>query len=96
MMAYPGTEFHKIAKAENILMPSKWRQYGFFAPDALPLENKQLSADKILQFRDNAFNEYFGGKSYQNMIEKKFGSETLSFVNNKILSKNIVRTRPTL
>ena len=35
-------------------------------------------------------------KLYQNMIEKKFGSETLSFVNNKILSKNIVRTRPTL
>ncbi len=96
MMAYPGTEFHKMAKAKNIPMPSKWRQYGFFAPDALPLGNKKLTADEILQFRDNAFNEYFGGKSYQNMIEKKFGSETLSFINNKILSKNIVRTRPTL
>ena len=94
MMAYPGTEFNRKAKANNKPLPNEWRQYGFFAPDSLPLENAQLTAEEILKFRDNSFVEYFQGKSYQAMIEKKFGSKILNFINNKILSKKIIRTKP--
>ncbi|MDO8461244.1 MAG: radical SAM protein [Deltaproteobacteria bacterium] len=93
MMAYPGTGYYEMAKQKNYPLPEKWGQYGFFAPDALPLRNERLTAEDILKFRDGAFQEYFGGASYQGMIEKRFGTNTLNFIRDKILSKKISRTR---
>lgn len=94
-MPYPGTRFYEIALEKGYALPEKWGQYGFFAPDALPMRNEHLSAEDILRFRDNAFNEYFHGERYQSMVRGKFGDAILEFIKNKILSKNIVRTRYT-
>ena len=93
LMAYPGTAFHEIAKEKGYPLPEKWGQYGFFAPDALPMSNKNLSAEDILKFRDNAFIEYFSSERYQNMIREIFSGSIVDFINNKILSKKIMRTR---
>ncbi len=93
VMAYPGTRLYDIAFEKNYPLPDRWGQYGFFAPDALPMRNECLPAEEILKFRDNAFKEYFHGERYQNMIREKFGQKILDFINNKVLSKNIVRTR---
>lgn len=93
VMAYPGTRLHQDALRKGYPLPDKWGQYGFFAPDALPLRNENLSAEEILRFRDSAFKQYFTREKYQTMIEKKFGQKALDFLNSKVLVKNITRTR---
>ena len=93
MMAYPGAQYHELAKEKGYPLPEKWGQYGFFAPDALPLRNKALSGEDILEFRDKAFHEYFNSERYQTMLRNKFGENVLEFMRTKILSKRIQRTR---
>jgi len=92
-MPYPGTRFYDLALEKGYALPEKWGQYGFFAPDALPMRNERLTSEDILRFRDNAFKEYFDSERYQNMIGETFGLHILDFLRNKILSKNITRTR---
>lgn len=93
LMAYPGTRLREAALLNNYPLPEKWGQYGFFAPDALPMRNERLSAEDILSFRDFAFKEYFGSEKYQNMIGEIFGPKILEFLRTKVLSKNIVRKK---
>lgn len=95
LMPYPGTRFHKIAKELKYPLPETWGQYGFFAPDALPMRNEMLSAEQILKFRDRAFIEYFSGAKYQDMIREKFGPSIVKFLNSNVLSKKLKRTRYT-
>lgn len=93
LMPYPGTKYHEIAREKNYPLPDTWGQYGFFAPDAVPMQNETLSPEDILRFRDNAFTEYFTGEQYQRMVAEKFGDHILQFLRQKILSKSIVRMR---
>jgi anaerobic magnesium-protoporphyrin IX monomethyl ester cyclase len=91
LMAYPGTKYYEIAKEKGYPLPKSWNDYGFFAPGTIPMTGKNISARDIVEFRDRAFVEYFSSKKYQNMIKKKFGQQTVDFINNKILSKSIKR-----
>ena len=93
LMAYPGTELHRQAKQKGYPLPEKWGQYGFFAPDALPMRNKHVSAEAILKFRDAAFVDYFSSDRYLSMIHKTFGEQIVDFIRQKILTKTIHRTR---
>lgn len=93
VMAYPGTKLHDNALRKGYPLPDTWGQYGFFAPDALPLRNEHLSAKEILIFRDNAFRQYFTGERYQTMVRDTFGQKALNYLNEKVLVKNISRTR---
>jgi radical SAM superfamily enzyme YgiQ (UPF0313 family) len=93
LMAYPGTKLSMVAEKKGYPLPEKWGQYGFFAPDALPMRNAHLSAEDILRFRDNAFIEYFSSSRYQSIVRDKFGEPIVNFLNNKVLSKKITRTR---
>jgi radical SAM superfamily enzyme YgiQ (UPF0313 family) len=90
-MAYPGTSLYSEALINGYELPEKWGQYGFFAPDALPLRNRYVSSTDILDFRDSAFEKYFSSKQYQNMVSDKFGSHIVDFINNSILNKKIYR-----
>lgn len=93
LMPYPGTRYHEVAQAKGYPLPGKWGQYGFFAPDALPMKNEYLSPEDILRFRDTAFIEYFNSRKYQDMIKSVFGEKTLVFLREKVLSKKLNRTR---
>ncbi|MBN2008120.1 cobalamin-dependent protein [candidate division KSB1 bacterium] len=93
LMAYPGTKLQQTARQKGYSLPEKWGQYGFFAPDALPMRNDQLSAEDILAFRDNAFNEYFNSERYLSMIRERFGEPIIDFIRTKILTRKIERTR---
>jgi radical SAM superfamily enzyme YgiQ (UPF0313 family) len=95
-MAYPGTDLHDTAHDRNYPLPEKWGQYGFFAPDAVPMRNEQLGPEDIIEFRDNAFKEYFGSTRYQDMVRDTFGDTALTFLRDKVLSKDITRVRRTL
>ncbi|TLN13764.1 radical SAM protein [bacterium] len=93
-MPYPGTNLYRIAQEKGYPLPEKWGQYGFFAPDAMPLRNKHLTSWDIIQFRDKAFNEYYQSASYQEMVREVFGEKILAFLKEKVLSKEMVRRPP--
>ena len=88
-MAYPGTRLYEEARGKGIL-PRRWTQYGFFAPDAVPLPTEKLTSGELIKFRDAAFVEFFSGERYQNMIQEKFGSDILKKIK-KMLEKNLER-----
>jgi len=88
MMAYPGSKMRDDVKDG---LPEKWSQYGFFTPDSLPLRNATITAKRIIEFRDQAFKDYFGSERYQNMVVERFGQETLTFLREQVLSKQIER-----
>lgn len=90
-MPYPGTQLYEVALEKGYPLPERWGQYGFFAPDAVPMRTEALSASDILKFRDNAFKKYFGSQRFQDMIKAKFGQETVDYINNKVLGKELVR-----
>ena len=48
--------------------------------DTLPLQTKYLEGAEVLRFRDNAFQEYHAKPAYLQMIEKKFGPETVKHI----------------
>ncbi len=78
-MAYPGTELHEQAKKDGLPLPTSWEQYGQYSEDALPLPTKHLTPAEIVEFRDNAFREYYTSPRYLNMLEKKFGRQAVDF-----------------
>lgn len=90
-MCYPGTKILEVAKEKGYPLPERWGQYGFFAPDAVPMRTEALTGSDILKFRDNAFKEYFSSERYQRMIRWEFGQKAVDYINNKVLSKEIVR-----
>ena len=57
------------------------------------MRTEALTASDILKFRDNAFKQYFGSERYQDMICRKFGQETIDYINDKVLGKEIVRVQ---
>ena len=86
-MPYPGTEMYSDANAKSL--PKKWEQYGFFAPNAKPLPTGHVSSEDVVRYRDKAFNTFFSGERYQDMIEKKFGMK--KYIQD-MLKKKIGRT----
>ena len=79
-MAYPGSKLYEEAVAKNLPLPDSWPGYSQFSYETQPLPTESLSPSEILRFRDKAFNEFYSSKSYQDMILKKFGEETLQHV----------------
>lgn len=91
VMCYPGTRLLDMALEKGYPLPERWGQYGFFAPDAVPMRTEALTPQDILHFRDNAFKEYFGSGRYQSMIRMKFGQKVVDYINDKVLGKELVR-----
>ncbi|MFH1248100.1 MAG: radical SAM protein [Candidatus Omnitrophota bacterium] len=72
-MAYPGSRLYDIAIKQGWKLPGKWHGFSQHSYEALPLPTKYLSAEEVLRFRDNAFDIYYRGSGYLDMIETKFG-----------------------
>jgi len=79
-MAYPGSKLYERAVKENLLLPDTWSGYSQHAYDTLPLPTKYLSGVEVLKFRDMAFQKYFMGEKYLEMIQKKFGSHVVDHI----------------
>jgi anaerobic magnesium-protoporphyrin IX monomethyl ester cyclase len=79
-MAYPGSELYGDATRENWALPKEWNDFSQHATSTLPLPTKYLKASEVLRFRDHAFHAYFTSPSYLNMIEKRFGIETMRHI----------------
>jgi anaerobic magnesium-protoporphyrin IX monomethyl ester cyclase len=79
-MAYPGSQLYKLALDKGWTLPEKWSGYSQHAVDTLPLPTKYLGGAEVLRFRDRAFDVYFNNPRYLDMIERKFGSDTLEHI----------------
>jgi radical SAM superfamily enzyme YgiQ (UPF0313 family) len=79
-MAYPGSPLYEQALALGWPLPEKWSGYSQHAVDTLPLPTRYLSAAEVLRFRDHAFNVYFNHQPYLDMVDAKFGAETLAHI----------------
>ena len=81
-MAYPGSALHLLAKKNKVKLPEDedgpgWIGYSQHSYESMPLATDYVSSEEVLDFRDNAFDEYFTNPSYLNMIEKKFGKNVV-------------------
>ena len=89
-MAYPGSALYGIAKNKKMKLPEDedgpgWIGYSQHAFETMPLSTDHVSYQEVLDFRDNAFNEYFTNQSYLNLIDRKFGSNVVKHI--KLMTK---------
>ena len=70
-MAPPGSDLYDESLKKGMKLPDSWISYAQQGYEFIPLANENLSAEEILEFRDNAFNTYFRNEKYLNMIEKR-------------------------
>ncbi len=75
-MAYPGSPLYEIALRQGWPLPERWTGYSQHAVDTLPLPTKHLPASEVLRFRDHAFQAYFTGARYLDMVASRFGPES--------------------
>lgn len=98
-MAYPGSRLYEQAVRENWPLPESWSGYAQHARDTLPLPTKYVSGPQVLRFRDEAFQQYFTGGRYKEMIMRRFGPETAQQVREmatRTLQRDQVGQAPTL
>lgn len=81
-MAYPGSQLYDLAIKRKWPLPEKWSGFSQHSEDCLPLPTKYLSGGEVLKFRDLAFQKYFNNSKYLNMLQKKFGNETVKSIKN--------------
>jgi len=79
-MAYPGSQLYADAIAQGVTLPKAWSGYAQFSEDSLPLPTKYLSPGQILRFRDQAFDEYYRDPRYLQMMQERFGAETVEHI----------------
>jgi radical SAM superfamily enzyme YgiQ (UPF0313 family) len=75
-MAYPGSPLYTQAIEEGLKLPNHWSGFSQHSFDCLPLSTNHLSSSEVLEFRDQAFLEYFSNPRYLGMVAQKFGYET--------------------
>lgn len=78
-MAYPGSPLHKqVAKENPAVLPENnpcgWIGYSQHAVESLPLPTETLTAQEVLDIRDDAWMWYFTRPEYHHMMAKTFGS----------------------
>jgi len=89
-MAYPGSALYDIAIKEGWELPGSWSGYSQHSVDMLPLPTRHLSASEVIQFRDEAFQTYFNDAGYLNLVEQKFGAQTMGEIK-KMASHKLLR-----
>ncbi|MCK5541102.1 MAG: B12-binding domain-containing radical SAM protein [Desulfobacterales bacterium] len=86
-MAYPGSELYNIAIREQMPLPLSWDEYSQYSAELRPLPTKYLSGEQILAYRDYAFNMYHTNPKYLNMINNKFGENTVQHIVEMVSNK---------
>jgi anaerobic magnesium-protoporphyrin IX monomethyl ester cyclase len=89
-MAYPGSQLYTMATKEGWPLPEKWTGYSQHSVDTQPLPSKWLTSAQVLQFRDHAFDTYFSSPRYLEMINQKFGPETMEHIK-QMASHKLIR-----
>lgn len=72
-MAYPGSDLYDKAVKEKLYLPANWEGFSQHSYETFPLATKHLTSAEVLEFRDEAFHEYYESQRYLDMITEKFG-----------------------
>ena len=89
-MAYPGAPDYVWAKKRGISLPGDpgvpggWTAYSHHSWFTFPLATENISAAEVLEFRDNAFHEYFSDPLYLNLVRKRFGEDAVRYINKMV------------
>ncbi len=76
-MALPGSQLYKNAIEQNIKLPENYEGFSFHSYNTQPLPTENLSADKILELRDQAFIKYHSNKNFLERVKNKFGEKAV-------------------
>ena len=77
-MAYPGSQLYRNTIVENSMdLPETYSGYSQHSYDCRPLRNKNLTAEQILTFRDEAWAQYHDREEYFDLLLKKFGIQAV-------------------
>jgi radical SAM superfamily enzyme YgiQ (UPF0313 family) len=79
-MAYPGSKLYGMAVEKRWRLPDSWIGYSQHSYETLPLRTDALTSAEVLQFRDDAFQQYFANPSYLALVKRKFGEEVVEHV----------------
>lgn len=79
-MAYPGSALYQQALARGWALPDDWSGYSQHARNTKPLPTKHLSGAEVLAFRDHAFHTYFTHQPYLDLVERRFGADTVAHI----------------
>ena len=80
--ALPGSPMYNIAKKNDWQLPTSYEGYAFLSYDSQPLPTKHVSAAEVLRFRDGAWATYFANPSYLDLVERRFGMNERTNVQN--------------
>jgi radical SAM superfamily enzyme YgiQ (UPF0313 family) len=91
-MAYPGSPLYAQSLHKGLKLPDSvggpgWLGYSQHARECLPLETEHVSAGQVLYFRDRAFEAYFKGDRYLNMMQSSFGNKVVSHITEMLQHK---------
>ena len=78
--ALPGSSLHNQAREKGWRLPDTLAGYGFVSYESMPLPTATLTAAEVLKFRDEAWQTYFTYTPYLELVEKRFGAEQRSNV----------------
>ncbi|MCI8490137.1 MAG: B12-binding domain-containing radical SAM protein [Lachnospiraceae bacterium] len=88
-MAFPGSQLYE----EQVMMggrdlPESWLGYSELSYESKPMPTQYLTSKEVLAFRDYAFQAFFAdNKAYFDMMDKKFGAETVAGIKNMLKRK---------
>jgi len=79
-MAYPGSKLYAMAVEKKWQLPGSWIGYSQHSYEAVPLRTDTLTSAEVLNFRDNAFHQYFTDESYLALVRRKFGEDVVGHI----------------
>jgi radical SAM superfamily enzyme YgiQ (UPF0313 family) len=74
-MPLPGSKLYKEALVLGYDLPNSYEGYSFHGYETQPSRTEACTAAEILQFRDDAFEEYHLHEPFLKLIEEKYGSD---------------------
>jgi len=77
-MALPGSQLYKDALEKDYELPDTYEGYSFHSFETLPLPTETLTAAEVIKLRDENFIKYHNYKPFLEKIEKKFGKEAVT------------------
>jgi radical SAM superfamily enzyme YgiQ (UPF0313 family) len=86
-MALPGSKLYKEALIKEIPLPDTYEGYSFHGYNTFPLPTETLTAAEVLEFRDNAFEEYHSNPLFLEKIKNKFGQAAVDNILNMLKIK---------
>jgi len=72
-MALPGSDLYADAIEEGLELPADYTGFSWHSFDSFPLATLELSRERIVAFRDEAFTRYHTNQKFLARIELRFG-----------------------